>query len=100
MLDTGSIVNWCSDNPECLRLLRPGVKLPMHSFESLLIDMRINLRRRNIRVAQHLLDDPQIGAVPEQMRRETMPEKMRVDIFLESSPLCVFFHDLPDARRG
>ena len=41
------------------------MKLPMDSFKPLLIDMRIDLRRRNIGVAQHFLDDPQIGAVPE-----------------------------------
>jgi hypothetical protein len=41
------------------------MKLPMHSFQSLLIDMRIDLRRRNIGVAEHFLDDPKIGAVPQ-----------------------------------
>src|SRR6266436_1114572 len=79
-------------------LLRPGMKLPMNSFEPLLIDMRVDLRGRNIGVAEHLLNNPQIGAVPEQMRRETMPEKMRVNVLLQSSPSCVFFHNLPDAR--
>ena len=50
------------------------MKLPMHSFKPLLIDMRIDLRRRNIGVAEHLLNNPQIGAVSEKMRRETMAE--------------------------
>ncbi len=75
------------------------MKLPMDSFKPLLIDMRIDLRRRNIGVAQHLLDNPQIGAVPKQMRREAMPEKVRVNVLLQPGALCVFFHDLPDARR-
>ena len=70
----------------------------MHSFKPLLIDMRIDLRGRNIGVAQHLLDNAQIGAVAEQMRRETVPEKMRVNVFLQPGPPCVFFHDLPDSR--
>jgi hypothetical protein len=79
-------------------LLRPWMKLPMNSFEPLLIDMRVDLRGRNIGVAEHLLNNPQIGAVSEQVRRETMPEKVRVNVLLQSGPSCVFFHNLPDAR--
>lgn len=45
------------------RRLRPRVKLPVHSFEPLLIDMSVNLRRRNIGMAQHFLNNPQIRAV-------------------------------------
>src|SRR2546423_13557972 len=85
------------ENPASL-LLRPGMKLPMNSFKPLLIDMRIDLRSRNIGVAEHLLNNPQIGAVPEQMRRETMPEKVRVNGLLQSRPSCVFFYNLPDPR--
>lgn len=72
----------------------------MHSFKPLLINVRIDLRGGNIGVAQHFLDDPQIGAVPEQMRRETVPEKVWINIFLQSGPGRVFFYDLPDARCG
>jgi hypothetical protein len=39
------------------------MKLSVHGFEPLLIDMRVNLRRRNIRVAEHFLDNAQVGAV-------------------------------------
>jgi hypothetical protein len=76
------------------------MKLPMHSFKPLLVDMRIDLRGGNIGVAQHLLNDSQIGAVPEQMRRETVPEKMWINVLVEPGPLRVFFHDLPDTRCG
>ena len=76
------------------------MKSPMHRFQPLLIDMRIDLRRRNIGVTQHFLNNPQIGAVPQQMRRETVPEKVRVNIFLEPRALRVFFYDLPDAHCG
>jgi hypothetical protein len=75
------------------------MKLPMHSFKPLLIDMRIDLRRRNIGVAEHLLNNPQIGAVSEQMRRETMAEKVRVNVLLQPGAPRVFLHDLPDTRR-
>jgi hypothetical protein len=50
------------------------VKLPVHSFEPLLVHVGVNLRRRNIGVAQHFLDNPQIGTVSEQVRREAVPE--------------------------
>ena len=71
----------------------------MHSFKPLLIDMRIDLRRRNIGVSEHLLNNPQIGAVSEQMRRETMAEKVRVNVLLQPGAPRVFLHDLPDTRR-
>jgi hypothetical protein len=43
--------------------LRSWMKLSMHGFQPLLVDVRINLGRRNVRVPEHFLDDPQIGAV-------------------------------------
>jgi hypothetical protein len=39
------------------------MKLPVHRLEPLLIYVCVNLRRRNISVPEHFLDDPQIGAV-------------------------------------
>jgi hypothetical protein len=78
---------------------RSRMKLPMHSLKPLLIDMRINLRGRNIRVAKHFLNNAQIGAIPQQMCRKTVPEKMRINVLLQSGVPRMFFHDLPDARR-
>ena len=72
----------------------------MNSFKPLLIDMRIDLRSRNIGVAEHLLNNPQIGAVPEQMRRETVSKKVGVNVLLQSGAGRVFFYDLPEARCG
>ncbi len=43
--------------------LRARMKLAMHSLQPLLIDMGVNLCRRYVGVAQHLLDDSQIRAV-------------------------------------
>ena len=39
------------------------MKLPMHSLQSLLIDVRVNLRRRNVGVPEQFLNDAQIGTV-------------------------------------
>ena len=72
----------------------------MHSLEPLLIDMGIDLGRRYVRVAKHLLDDSKISAVAEQMRCEAVPQKVRIDVLLKSSPLRVLLNDLPDPRCG
>jgi hypothetical protein len=39
------------------------MKLPMHGLEPLLIDMGVNLRGGYVRVAEHFLDDAQVGAI-------------------------------------
>ena len=76
------------------------MKFPMHSFEPLLVDMRVNLRRGNVRVPEHFLYDPQIGAVSEQMRGKTVPEQVRINILFQSGSLRLFFHNLPDPCCG
>ena len=56
----------------------------MHRFQTLLIDVRINLRRGNIGMTEHFLNDAQIGAIAEQMRGKTVPKQMRIDIFFQA----------------
>jgi hypothetical protein len=80
--------------------LRARMKLAMHSLKSLLIDMRVNLCRRYVRVAQHLLDDSKIGSVAEQMRCEAVPQKVRINVLFQSGALRVLFNDLPNPRCG
>lgn len=75
------------------------MKLAMHGFQSLLIDMRIDLRRRNVGVTEHFLDDAQIGAVPQQMRREAVPQKVRVNVLFQSGASRMGLYDLPDTHR-
>ena len=62
--------------------------------------MRVNLRGRNVGVAEHFLDDAQIGAVAEQMRGKAVPEQMRINVRFQSGMFGVLFDDLPDARGG
>ena len=45
--------------------LRPRMKFPVYRFQSLLIDMRVNLCRRNIGMPEHLLNDAQVSAIPQ-----------------------------------
>ena len=80
--------------------LRARMKLAMHSLKSLLIDMRVNLCRRYVRVAQHLLDDSKICAVAEQMRCKAVPQKVRINVLFQSGALRVLFNDLPNPRCG
>lgn len=72
----------------------------MDGFESLLIDVRVDLGRGNIGVTEHFLDDAQIGAIAEEMGSETVSQEMRINIFLQAGMPGMFFHDLPDAGRG
>jgi hypothetical protein len=102
MLDTRcSILDQTqSDRPAGIAVwLRPGMKLAMHSFQSLLIDMGIDLRRRNVSVPEHFLDDAQIGTVPEEVRREAVPQKVRINVLFQSCASSMFFDDLPDTHR-
>src|SRR5207237_46322 len=87
MLDTRCLIldqtqtAWESmgEDPVSLQL-RSRMKLPMHSFQSLLVDVRIDLRRRDIGVAAHFLDDAQICAVPQDMCRGVVSKKIRLDV--------------------
>ena len=40
-------------------------------------DVRVNLRRADVRVAEQFLDDPQIRAVFQQVRREAVSQHVR-----------------------
>jgi len=59
-----------------------------------LIDMGINLRGRNVGVTKHLLNNPQIRSVSQKMRRETVPQQMRINIRLETGLTGAFFRPL------
>jgi hypothetical protein len=39
------------------------MKLVMHRLQSLLVDVGVNLRGRDIGMSEHFLDDAQVGAV-------------------------------------
>ena len=62
--------------------------------------MRVNLRGRNVGVAEHLLDDAQICAIPEKVRRKTVPKQVRINVRFQPGMLRMLFYNLPDARGG
>ena len=51
-------------------------------------------------MAEHFLDDAQIGAVAEQVGGKTVSQKMRVDIGFNPRAFRVFLYDLPNANGG
>src|SRR4029079_12475931 len=60
----------------------------------------VDLRRRNARMSEHLLDGPQVSPAVEQMRRERVPEGVRVDPSLDRSVPRPHAQAAPDIRRG
>ena len=60
-----------------------------------LIHMSINFGRGNIRMAQHLLNGPQIGTVGKQMAGETVAQSVRINIFGDPRPECGVLDDRP-----
>src|SRR5437763_16084928 len=50
-------------------------------------------------MAEHFLDDAQIGAVAEQVGSKTVSQKMRVNVRHQPGFSGVFLHNLPDAHR-
>ena len=55
--------------------------LPVQLFQALASHVRVDLRSRQIAVAQEHLHDAQVRAVIEQMSRERMPQRMRRKLF-------------------
>ena len=58
----------------------PGMKLPVHVTQTAAGHVRVNLRRADIRVAEEFLDDPQVGAVFQQVRGKAVPQHVWRDV--------------------
>src|SRR5262245_46774749 len=73
------------------------MKLAMGRFQSLLIHMRVDLRRRNVSMTQHFLNDAQVSSVAQQVSRETMSEQVGIDIGFQSRTSGMRLNNLPDS---
>ena len=60
----------------------------MYPLQASAFNMRIDLRGRNIRMAEHHLNRPKIRAAFEQMRRKRMSKHVRGNDLSNSCPLC------------
>ena len=70
----------------------------MHILETCLINVRVDLRRRDVRVAQHFLDYAQISAVVQQMRGKAVSQQMRMHAGrINAAQRRAFLDDLLDA---
>ena len=61
------------------------MKLFMDRFQATLLHMRVDLRRRNIRMSQKFLNDPQISPVRQKMSGKRVPQKMRINVHFKSA---------------
>jgi hypothetical protein len=68
--------------------------------QSRFVHVRVNLRRRQIRMTQHELDGPKIRAAIEQVRRKRMSEDMWAQRCSETRLARVSFEDFPEAHAG
>ena len=57
--------------------LRPRMMFRVHALQSVKRDMRIDLRGRNVGVAEDGLHGPQVGAVLYHVRRARVPQHVR-----------------------
>ena len=60
-------------------------------------DVRVDLRGRDVGVAQHRLHTPEIRSASEQVRRERVPQPVRVHRVREPDGERVTAHDLPES---
>src|SRR5262245_51770425 len=57
----------------------PGVEAPVDGLQALVLDVRVDLGRRDVGVAEHLLDRAEVRAAREQVRREGVAQHVGVD---------------------
>ena len=72
----------------------------MQRDESFAVDVGVDLGGGEAGVAEHVLDDAEVGAVFEKVGGEGVAHDVGVDVFRESGGACAFFDDLTDAVAG
>ena len=72
----------------------------MHLFEPFLINMRVDLRRRDVRMAEHLLDHAEVGTVVEEVRGKGVPQQVWMHAITQTSVFGPLLDDLINPRSG
>src|SRR2546425_10657605 len=72
----------------------------VHFFQVFSVNMRIDLRRGYVDVAEHFLDCAQVGPSFEEVRRERMAEGMRVNLFFDTGFCRARTDDIPDRHAA
>lgn len=73
------------------------MRLVIDILELLADEVRIDLRRGDVRVTEHFLNGVDIRAVFQQMRRERMAQRMRRDRLFDAGLRLVVLDELPEA---
>ena len=68
----------------------------MRVLDSLLIDVGVNLGGGNVSVAEHFLNDAQVGAVVEKMCGETVAERVGREMFGDTGAMGVLPDESPN----
>ena len=69
----------------------------MDGAEAVLVDVGVDLGGGDVGVAEHFLDDPEVGAVVEEVGGEAVAELVGMDFLGEASSGGAFVDDLFDA---
>ena len=68
----------------------------MDFLEPRVVDVRVDLRRRDAGVAEHFLHLPQVGAAGEQVRGEAVAQRVRAQLGGAAGQFCVQLDQLPN----
>ena len=72
------------------------MKLVVHPLQTRLIDMRVDLGRRDAGVPQHLLDLSQVSAAGQQMSCEAVSQRVGTDRLTNVRSCRVLLNQFPD----
>jgi len=78
---------------------RPRMKFPVDLPQPVAGDVRVNLRRADVGVAEQFLDHAQVRAVLEQMGRKTVPQHVRRHVPLHARAADAILDVQPQRHR-
>src|SRR2546429_8049823 len=70
------------------------VRAEIGVLEAIGRQLRVDLRRREVGVPEHLLQRAQVAAAGEQVRRERVTQRVRAHLLLQADPSRVTLNDL------
>src|SRR4051812_28389543 len=76
--------------------LSTRVMLGVKRLQALACDMRIDLRGRDVGVAEKELDHPQVGAMVDEMRRKGVPQHVRRELLARNRAAAIAADEMPE----